>query len=673
TLGLSGYWLVPRNSSALKQLHILGQLDQKNAILILTETQYTLIRFTATLQPEFVLVEHDTAQAHLNTSLRLQRAEKDTQFAQWFPTPEEGMRVIQGLTVLATLPSEGRGAVLILQSPLGYPEIHRFPNSSQCITLNDLHYQVGPGGKLYVVGTIDGRITADRLLRYNDTEHRPVGLSFPTALNASQLALDNGTLSVNQIQLIQLPEQTPLYFGPLDQQQEIISLLALQDTVLPPSTKPPEAILPESSAHPHRHHHQRRHRRQIPDMPSSASRPTPWITTLWKGLLERLPFYSTPLLGLGIREKPTDPPVTKEIFSEPSEPLDLDKLNSLMMMLSFFLALRRIRKQQKPTAKSLPSEQAITEEQRIEWRKQLDKLEKNVEDLFKRVARDGKIVNKRHEWPQWWLEDLQEQYGQLTQLDQASQEEITVFEEKLQATLNELDEILRPSAVPPGWKRHAGQSFHKTDTTEPEPKPKPAEDLDDIIQDINILFSENSDIISAINKNDLTRVRSYIEENKNVNARSKGGRPLLMVAVESSCSDELIELLIDNGADINAEDRDGESAINLAVYNGSFRLIKLLINKGVKIKDKTEKNSPFSSVAESGLPQRTQDQVIKLLTECKYIDKTSNTTNLTRILVQQVPAMHSSLVDNAFTSLSISNPDPVYSNRVSGLLPMSSQ
>ncbi|MEW9824850.1 MAG: ankyrin repeat domain-containing protein, partial [Candidatus Symbiodolus clandestinus] len=276
------------------------------------------------------------------------------------------------------------------------------------------------------------------------------------------------------------------------------------------------------------------------------------------------------------------------------------------------------RKQQKPTAKSLPSEQAITEEQRIEWRKQLDKLEKNVEDLFKRVARDEKIVNKRHEWPQWWLEDLQEQYGQLTQVDQASQSEITVFEEKLQAMLNELDEILRPSAVPPGWKRHAGQSFHKTDTTEPEPKPKPAEDLDDIIQDINILFSENSDIISAIKNNDLRQVKTYLGKN-DVNARSKGGRPLLMVAVESSCSDELIELLIDNGADINAEDRDGESAINLAVYNGSFRLIKLLINKGVKIKDKTEKNSPFSSVAESGLPQRTQDQVIKLLTEWKYI------------------------------------------------------
>ncbi|MEW9824474.1 MAG: hypothetical protein AB2992_04765, partial [Candidatus Symbiodolus clandestinus] len=85
------------------------------------------------------------------------------------------------------------------------------------------------------------------------------------------------------------------------------------------------------------------------------------------------------------------------------------------------------RKQQKPTAKSLPSEQAITEEQRIEWRKQLDKLEKNVEDLFKRVARDGKIVNKRHEWPQWWLEDLQEQYGQLTQVDQASQSETLFF------------------------------------------------------------------------------------------------------------------------------------------------------------------------------------------------------------------------------------------------------
>lgn len=65
-----------------------------------------------------------------------------------------------------------------------------------------------------------------------------------------------------------------------DNQQELpISNVTQAPELLPTSTNRP----PKKSTHRHRHHHQRV-RRQLPDISSSAQRPTSWITSLWQGL-----------------------------------------------------------------------------------------------------------------------------------------------------------------------------------------------------------------------------------------------------------------------------------------------------------------------------------------------------------------------------------------------------
>ncbi|MEW9824903.1 MAG: hypothetical protein AB2992_07200 (plasmid) [Candidatus Symbiodolus clandestinus] len=66
-----------------------------------------------------------------------------------------------------------------------------------------------------------------------------------------------------------------------DNQQELpISNITQAPETLPTTSTTPPA---KKSAHRHRHHHPRS-RRQLPDISSSASRPTPWITRLWQGL-----------------------------------------------------------------------------------------------------------------------------------------------------------------------------------------------------------------------------------------------------------------------------------------------------------------------------------------------------------------------------------------------------
>ncbi|MFT8258242.1 MAG: ankyrin repeat domain-containing protein [Candidatus Symbiodolus clandestinus] len=249
TLGLSGCWLTPWNSSPLKQLRILGQLDQRNATLTLEETQSTLIGFTETWQPAFTVVEHYSTQANLATSLRLQGAESSLSTLKG-----QNPSIQLGLAYLATLSCETQGTVLLLESPQGHLEIHRFPNNEgQCITLNGIDYQVGPGSRLYAVGATEGRISGNHLLY--DTDQRPVAIAFPMGLNASQLASVHGGVSVNGLQLEQLPKQTRLYFGNLSS-PDIIPLHALQDTLLLPAKLP--EVLSSEPPHHHRHHHQRR-------------------------------------------------------------------------------------------------------------------------------------------------------------------------------------------------------------------------------------------------------------------------------------------------------------------------------------------------------------------------------------------------------------------------------
>ncbi|MEW9889495.1 MAG: hypothetical protein AB2988_01405, partial [Candidatus Symbiodolus clandestinus] len=295
TLGLSGYWLVPWNSSPLKQLRILGQLDQRNATLTLEETQSTLIGFTETWQPAFTVVEHYSTQANLATSLRLQGAESSLSTLKG-----QNPSIQLGLAYLATLPCETQGTVLLLESPQGHLEIHRFPNNEgQCITLNEIDYQVGPGSRLYAVGATEGRISGNRLLY--DTDQRPVAIAFPMGLNASQLASVHGGVSVNGLQLEQLPKQIRLYFGNLSS-PDIIPLHALQDTLLLPAKLP--EVLSSEPPHRHRHHHQRR---QVLVAASSALRPTPWTNWLVPALQLVYRGYqpiSTWLLSIGKSSPP---------------------------------------------------------------------------------------------------------------------------------------------------------------------------------------------------------------------------------------------------------------------------------------------------------------------------------------------------------------------------------
>lgn len=86
-------------------------------------------------------------------------------------------------------------------------------------------------------------------------------------------------------------------------------------------------------------------------------------------------------------------------------------------------------------------------------------------------------------------------------------------------------------------------------------------------------------------------ITSLLSEGADINAKKEEfGRvyPFLLYAVDRSKNIEIVEFLISKGANVNAADSDGKTALHLAASRGDKKLVELLIGKGadVNAKDK---------------------------------------------------------------------------------------
>ncbi len=98
---------------------------------------------------------------------------------------------------------------------------------------------------------------------------------------------------------------------------------------------------------------------------------------------------------------------------------------------------------------------------------------------------------------------------------------------------------------------------------------------------------QDGDIFDAIEDNDINRVKQLIAQGVDVNAAHEvHGNTLLIISILQNNID-IIELLINKGADVNIENRHGETPLLLAVYEEDIDIVELLIDTGagINIKD----------------------------------------------------------------------------------------
>ena len=95
---------------------------------------------------------------------------------------------------------------------------------------------------------------------------------------------------------------------------------------------------------------------------------------------------------------------------------------------------------------------------------------------------------------------------------------------------------------------------------------------------------EIEEFASAIRNGDIAAVRRFIDSGANLNARDYTyGRPLLAVATTATDERgkiEVVQMLIDAGADVNNFDSGGRPMVNVTALRGSSESLRVLLNAG---------------------------------------------------------------------------------------------
>lgn len=116
----------------------------------------------------------------------------------------------------------------------------------------------------------------------------------------------------------------------------------------------------------------------------------------------------------------------------------------------------------------------------------------------------------------------------------------------------------------------------------------------------------NSELIWSLKNGDIEQVKEVIEKNKiDVNAPIDGRAPIHYAADYGQ--KEVIQYLIQKGANVNAIDKHGISVLLAAIWEGHTECVKLILESGADKNGKTPQGESYIEAAE-------KTEIKKLLT-----------------------------------------------------------
>lgn len=126
----------------------------------------------------------------------------------------------------------------------------------------------------------------------------------------------------------------------------------------------------------------------------------------------------------------------------------------------------------------------------------------------------------------------------------------------------------------------------------------------------------HSDLIQAAKKGDIDSVEASLGAGADVNAKNRLGQTALMLAARNAHT-KIVRALLDNGAEVNAEDGDGHTALIYAAGHGDIEVIQTLLAEGadVNVKGK-DGDTAFRTAVRSG-----RTEVVRLLKDAGAKDE----------------------------------------------------
>ena len=107
-------------------------------------------------------------------------------------------------------------------------------------------------------------------------------------------------------------------------------------------------------------------------------------------------------------------------------------------------------------------------------------------------------------------------------------------------------------------------------------------------------------LMRAVESGSLEMVELLLAQGVDVNAQAKDGRTALMIAA-SRKRPEIAKLLLERGAEANAKNQDGETALFSAVESGDPEVAEILLDNGAAIDEENEAGeTPLLKAAEKG-------------------------------------------------------------------------
>jgi serine/threonine-protein phosphatase 6 regulatory ankyrin repeat subunit B len=102
-----------------------------------------------------------------------------------------------------------------------------------------------------------------------------------------------------------------------------------------------------------------------------------------------------------------------------------------------------------------------------------------------------------------------------------------------------------------------------------------------IITGNSVTGSDTEVFLKSVKSGDYAEVKRLIEKGADVNARNNGGSTALMRASYRGRQD-IVQLLIEAGADVNVQDNEGWTALMFASGMGHTEVAQVLIEAGAK-------------------------------------------------------------------------------------------
>ena len=108
-------------------------------------------------------------------------------------------------------------------------------------------------------------------------------------------------------------------------------------------------------------------------------------------------------------------------------------------------------------------------------------------------------------------------------------------------------------------------------------------------------------IHTAANSGNIEAVKQHLAAGTDVHSK-RGGRTVLHNAVSSRGRKEIVELLINKGANVNSKDFFGVTPLHLAALGGNTEIAKILIENGANINAKNKEGESPLDITQKSFP-----------------------------------------------------------------------